>query len=305
MSELSGGNNEEPNENEEFDFGNLDNEWAEFSESLAGLADEEALRLQMRAMYKVVEQQTWDLLEEQQVPRVIHPDADMEYEMYQAYSAAFQRRKLEGLGLRFDEIDEAQKRKLHLESVHSYFEEREFEAMLFENIAMMRFAFQHPESSETTLANMFLLKKRLQIELTIYFGRGLDDPWQLFLSKATPTDELGESSSLERILTIITRENLPDIERERVAKQQLLDEAKAIIGLDEDHHDLSYTIQTIADIFNLRALASQPIYTENDRANRNARLWGEVRNMQLTDDVARSLVKLFDDAYPIDNSDLS
>ena len=303
MSELLGGNNEESNENEEFNFDGLDNEWAELSKSLDVTSEEALVQERNRVEFEAAQDYLFNLLIERDMPRVIDRNEDIEGDLYVEYCDNYFRNLRQELERTGDHLDEDSERQLTIACVQDYFEEREFQAMVLNNAAAFRFVIVSPESSEGQRQYMMLLKKQLQAELLIHYRRTKNDAWYKFLDEAVPGDGLDLSAPVDMAFVSIAKATLPQYNEEMRKKRRVVSEAKVIAGIDDENDEWTRVIEMTAALVNLEIIAGQPIASEWDRANRNATLWEEVRRVPVDADTAKKLVEFYDQAYPLGDRD--
>lgn len=250
----------------------------------------------LAAIYEVAHRDVTERMLAMDIPRVIDEDENVQADLYHEFSLAYFERKRderESYGLDEDEYN----RQISLQCVHDYYEEREFEAMVFNAILRVRVLISE-DSSPEVLQYIETLKKQTQAELLVLYKRGLDDGWQRLFNEMVPGEGLDIHNQDDIIHIHLAKRGWYEFQYEQRFKKQLIAEAKAIMGVDDDG-DMVEVAQATKDVLNMQAFAAEPVYSEAERANRNALLWDWVRKMPINSDIAQKLVEHFDSAYPI------
>lgn len=296
MSEILGGNNDGSSHEEPFDLDGFDNEWEKFNESLDVTTDEMAKALHLAEAYEAAHCEITERMLAMDIPRVIDEDEGVQTDLYHEFALAYFERKREERVL-YDQDEDEFNRQITLQCVHDYYEERELEVMVFNTMLNMKVRINEDDSPEA-LQEIQILKKQMQAELLVLYKRGLDDGWQRLFNEVIPGESLDTTSQDDTIYIHLAQSVWYEFQYEQRFKKQLVAEAKAIMGVDDDG-DMVEVAQATKDVLNMQAFAAEPVYSEAERANRNALLWDWVRKMPINSDIAQKLVEHFDSAYPI------
>lgn len=300
MSELLGGNNEEPNENHHFDFGDLDSEWEAFSKSLEKTPEQELEEYQFLQACKLASDEVTQRIEELNISHVIAADAYAQEALYHDFTNRYFEQKCaeyEQFGGRPEEDDEFLRYTM-IECVQDYFREREFQVSVFNSIMRLRVILSQNESPDN-LDFVRMQKKQIQAEMMVMHKRGLEDEWQGLVKDMLPGDNLDLSNANDVFFIVLAKIHARDFQQAQEKKLMMIAKAKEIMGIDDHEDPIEVVAQATMDLLNMNAHASEPVFTEAERANRNAKLWEWAREIRLGDDVARQLVDLFDASYPI------
>lgn len=298
MSELLGGNNEEPNENEEFDFDSLDNEWAELNKTLDFDADEVAKRARIGLESAAARNDIFNYLEEHGILCVVDADEEKELDLFALYVSTYHLKKQEELEELGEQPDETFERKTLLEGIYQYFEDREFQATMINHATAFRFALLSPDSPDSAVSYIGMLKKQMQAELLMHYNKNVNDEWYKFFDDMVPAESLDPNASEDGFYMAIAHAGWHEFQHARRQKHKILHEAKVIVGLSEDTDDLEYVAQIVTGLMNLDLIASHPALDDTELANRSAELWSQVRHMPLDNDIAKRVVDYFEKAYP-------
>lgn len=301
MNESLGGQNEEPkpeeNSNEEFDA--LDTEWEEFTQSLEDSAEREMERMRVRGEYETIKNEVFDRLAELGIPRVIDRDVNTEIELYQEYANAFFAVKREEARHVDLEMDRSWDRQVSVECVYAYFKEREFEALVLNNATGHKFLLQR-NNTEAVAGYLESLKKQFQAEFIVNYGRGLHDPWQQFFDEIAPGQGLDMSNPVDRVHMNVAEVKRLIYRQATIKKETLVNRAIEIAGIDREKGEITDVAQATFDFLNTYMIAEMSVSTETEHANRSDLLWQQMRSIGLNSDVAKQVVALFEEAFPIE-----
>lgn len=301
MSELPAGGWSESNE--EFSF-NLDDEWAKLNMELEDERSPEQIADQTRLsdQYEQIKQDALTRLHELEgITVVLDTDANKEAEQFTIYADIWQRNKIaeyERIGRTLGEADE---RQLAIDCVVAYFEERDFQAMIINAVTMYHFVAKNADRPEVQTANLDMdaLKKELQSELLMHRNLPLHGPWQQFVDEFIPGEALDLFRPEDQVYLLKSRLSTPDYIQEKLLKKSVIEQSMEFTGINRDTDDLQKVVTAVADIMNMQIIAAQPVFTERDRANRNAELWHEARKLECDQDAQRKIVELMDVSYPV------
>ena len=300
MSELLGGNNQGPNEDDQFHFGDLDSEWEAFSKSLEKTPEQELEEYQFQQACKIAHDEVTQRIEELNITHVIAGDPQVQEELYHDFTNRYFERKCaeyEQFGGAPEEDDEFLRYTM-IECVQEYFREREFQVAVFNSIMRLRVVLSQ-DASQDTIDFVHTQKKQIQAEMMVMFQRGLEDEWHGLVKDMLPGDNLDLSKAADIFYIALAKIHSRDFQQAQEKKLLILAKAKEIIGIDDHEDPIEVVAQATMDLLNMNALACEPVYTEAERSNRNAKLWEWSREIQLGDELARKLVDLFDTTYPI------
>lgn len=299
MNEQLGGNDDELNENEQFNFDSLDSEWEALNKAIEKLPEQDMKDLQLIEDYQKAHDAITRRIEYLGIPHVISASNKTQSELYREFTFRYYDQKREEFGGTDEEFEEQMGRRVQIEAIYAYFDEREFESAVF-NAVMRLLVLSNVAESPDVIEYIGLVKKQLQGEIFVVYRRGLDDDWQVLVDDMV----MGEGLNIENIYDMaylhLARIKLYAHEEQRKRQHDLITKAKEILKVDEVNGELEQVMQTTMDLLNMHAIAAEPIYNERERANRNAALWEWVRVMEVNDTAARQLINLLDEAYPIE-----
>ena len=300
MNESLGGTSDPSEEaHNTFDF---DQEWAEFNQDLVTeepTLEEQAETARVYAEANACRDHVWERLYEKDIARVVDHNTDNEITFFADFTTRYCLAKVEEYQFADYEITDDLERQMALSCIVEYFNEREFEANIINTSAVLIYMATNLHASEESRQYVQDLKKQLQAELFVHFGRGLHDPWQQLLDELVPGESLDMTNFLDMPYVIMAKVTKGQFDAERTKRDELVGIAVEIIGVDVKSDEASDIAQVYYDLINMQIDASEPVYTETERANRNAGLREFVRYMGLPQDVAKKIVELFDEAYPI------
>lgn len=263
--------------------------------------EQQADQLRLLEQYEEIKQEALRKLYDLGAVVVLDIDPSKEAEQFSVFAETWQNNRVEEYKHQGHELTIDDERQLAIDCVVAYFDERDFQAIIINAVTMYHFIAKNadrPEVKSSSL-NMNTIKKELQAELLVHRSMPMTNPWQKFVSDMVPGESLSVFAKEDQVYLLKARLNMADFVAERVLKKTVIEQALDMTGVDKDNDDLSRVVTTVADIMNMQIIAAQPIFSERDRANRNAELWNEGRKLECDQDAVRKIIDLMDASYPV------
>lgn len=273
----------------------FDDEWEQFSAELARAKDHEFDMLQVSGQAEQMMERVHNRVVESGIERFYDPDGQIERGLY--YD--FMQRRLTEMHVDNQGMDTEETRLAAIKSaLIEYYDNRDIETEIYKWFGLIQHIADEIDSS--MLSNIITtdIKKRMQAELWIHRGVGMDDERQKFIGQNFPGESFVLSRDGDSEYTAIALNGQLDYFRKRRDMLLLIDAALQIVGVNDDEEPeevLQLAVGIVREMFeyeqDMRELRSKDPSLE---ANINAGFWDLARQLPRGPEIQRQIVGLFE-----------
>lgn len=269
------------------EFGNIDDEWANFNEQMGDYNQREAERQEFENVLDAAFLKVRDLLVDAGIKRYIDPDGKVEEELYHSFMESELTRLDEADGFKGD-------RMVHLKkALINYYHNRDIEGIMYQSIATL-IHLDETNSNDMIKNHMGTeIKKTTQTEMWIHYNVSLDDERQRIFELKFPGEAFSLTREGDSVYTAVAMNTQHEFFKAEHQKLTKVDEAIKLAGAieDEEAEDILQIVVSVAIDMNF---VKQNSIAFGSEANVNSQLWELVRTIPRDVETQKRIVELFE-----------
>lgn len=275
----------------------LDKEWFELQQQLD---TESQAQTHADEVVDHLAADIYDAFDTYDLPRVVDRDPDVDTQLGIEYIDSLRDKILEELRWSDEGASETDEARAVISAFKAYHDRREAEMSVLYCALSYKLVSLHRAEKGLDDQYMFDLKGDLLAHFHVHYK--LETEWLQFFHDVTNEDDAVTPyyEAVENRHFDAAWESLPEYLDEQEKKWRVFDEALEIVGAENLDDDQDFIVELTAVIIDMLSVASSPVHSEVERANRNELLWECGRDSELDNDTIKALTDYFDRIFPVE-----